>query len=138
MPMEPSVDRAVSEEAVLPGVDQVHSFTFRKCKLVRGRLVVRGEPEFYNLEEACSRFAPSGTVRAKINVLKAKTGDYLGLRKDIRSNFVIRNPTSDGDIRWLLQQYPEFKLRMGEVYLVHGHVIRRELADVTASEEDET
>jgi hypothetical protein len=91
---------------------------------------VRGEPETLQLQEAVRKLAPSGSRTAKINVLRLKTGDYIGLYKTRPLNFVIRNPTSDGDIRWLLQRSPNFKSLLGEMYFVQSVAKRRDLLEV--------
>jgi len=64
------------------------------------------------------------------NVARLRTGQYIGIRKKDRANFVIVNPTKDGDIRWLLAQRPDMANQISEVYLVEGVVIRRSVIDL--------
>jgi len=110
--------------------DDAHRLTVRRCKIVRRRLVPRGDSEVLNLPAAIEKLAPTRTPRAMANVAKARVGHFLGIRKKDRSNFVIINPTRDGDIRWLLAQRPDLANQISEVYLVEDVVIRRSMIDL--------
>ena len=109
-----------------------HQITVYKCRVKRSRIeVVDSEPQTLNLKEAVALLAPSGTHRARANVMGLKAGFYIGVKKSDSSNFVIVNPTSDGDIRWLLNDHPDFKKTVRDIYLVDGVRIRRNTIDLT-------
>jgi hypothetical protein len=107
-----------------------HLVTVRKCSLQRKRLFPDGESQTLNIKEAVSLLAPSRTRQARANVLKLKTGQFIGVKVVDSSNFVIVNPTNDGDIRWLLKQYPDLALQIRDVYLVESVTIRRNAIDL--------
>lgn len=111
-----------------------HILTIRKCALRRGRLLPSGDARDVNIKEAVALLAPSLTRLARANVLRAKTGQYVGVKSD-SSNFVIVNPTGDGDIRWLLRKYPDLQIQIREVYLVESVVIRRNAIDLPSDGE---
>lgn len=106
-----------------------HIVTVRKCEIRRRRLHPVGEPADLNIKEAVTLLAPSKTHLARTNILRAKTGQYVGVKSDL-SNFVIVNPTSDGDIRWLLRKYPDLPLFIRDIYLVESVTIRRNAIDL--------
>lgn len=106
-----------------------HVVTVRRCEIRRRRLHPVGEPESLNIKDAVALLAPSKTHFARTNILRAKTGQYVGVKSDL-SNFVIVNPTSDGDIRWLLRKHPEFPLFIRDIYLVEDVTIRRNAIDL--------
>jgi hypothetical protein len=111
-----------------------HILTVRKCVLRRGRLLPDPEVQDLNIKEAVAILAPSKTRLARTNVLRAKTGQYVGVKSD-SSNFVIVNPTGDGDIRWLLRKYPDLQFQIRDVYLVESVVIRRNAIDLPSDGE---
>lgn len=92
-----------------------------KCELKGNTLVERGEYFPLSINEAIQRLAPSGMPGAKFNVLKVKTGAYIGIwnRNGQIKNFIIHNPTDDGNITWLLDKLPELGASLIEVYLVN-------------------
>lgn len=111
-----------------------HVLTIRRCAVRRGRLVPDDEVQDLNIKEAVALLAPSKTRLARTNVLRAKTGQYVGVKSD-SSNFVIVNPTSDGDIRWLLKKHPDLQFQIRDVYLVESVVIRRNAIDLPSDGE---
>ena len=121
--MEETPTEAEEVEVPEPSL-RVHELTIRRCKLVAGRLVPRGDAEKLDLMDAICILAPRGTRNAKINVMRARRGDFIGLRNGAGSNFVIRNPTDDGDIRWLLNKSPGFEHSFSGIWLIQD-VIRR-------------
>lgn len=120
----------VTEETVSPIPVAAHTLKIRRCAFRRGHLVPEGDSEELTLDEAFRKLAPTGTRQARTNVVRVRTGQYLGLKPSNNSNFSIINPTTDGDIRWLFQQKPEMKSALKEVYLVEDVVIRRETVDL--------
>jgi hypothetical protein len=111
-----------------------HVLTVRSCVVRRGRLLSSDEVKDLNIKEAVALLAPSQTRLARANVLRAKSGQYVGVKTD-SSNFVIVNPTSDGDIRWLLRKFPDLQLQIRDVYLVESVVIRRNAIDLPSDGE---
>ena len=114
-----------------------HQVMIRRCEIRRKRLMPVGEVETLNLKEAVALLAPTESHRARANVMKLKAGQYVGVKSTDQSNFVIVNPTSDGDIRWLLQQNPELADSIRDIYLVDGVRIRRNTIDLTEVENGE-
>lgn len=108
-----------------------HKVSVRRCEIRRKRLVADSEVATLNLKEAVALLAPTGSHRGRANVMKLKAGQYIGVKNTDLSNFVIVNPTSDGDIRWLLQQNPDFIDSVRDIYLVDGVMIRRNTIDLT-------
>lgn len=132
-----SVEGVIGEEIVTPIGVAEHTLTIRRCKLRRGHLIPQqGESETatLTLDEAYARLAPTRTHQARTNVNRIRSGQYLGLREAVRpgdrSNFVIINPTTDGDVRWLFQKNPDMRMALKEVYLVEDVVIRRETVEL--------
>jgi hypothetical protein len=111
-----------------------HILTLRVCVVRRGRLLPSGDASDLNIKEAVALLAPTRARLARANVLRAKTGQYIGVKSD-SSNFVIVNPTSDGDIRWLLRKYPDLQMQIRDVYLVESVVIRRNAIDLPSDGE---
>jgi hypothetical protein len=111
-----------------------HIVTVRKCEIRRQRLLPVGDAQDLNIKEAVALLAPSKTHLARTNVLRIKTGQYVGVKSD-SSNFVIVNPTNDGDIRWLLRKHPDLPLFTREVYLVESVTIRRNAIDLKSDGE---
>jgi hypothetical protein len=107
-----------------------HVVTVRKCSFKRSRLFPEGEQQVLNLKEAVNLLAPSRTRVARANVLKLKTGQFIGIKSSDLSNFVIVNPTNDGDIRWLLRKRPDLQEHIRNVYLVESVAIRRNAIDL--------
>lgn len=107
-----------------------HLLTVRKCSLKRKRLFPEGESQTLNIKEAVSLLAPSQTRVGRSNVLKLKTGQFVGVKSSDLSNFVIMNPTGDGDIRWLLQKHPDLALQIRDVYLVESVTFKRNAIDL--------
>ena len=117
-----------------PLTENDHLLTVRPCSIRRGRLLPSGDAKDLNIKEAVAILAPSASPLARANVLKAKTGQYVGVKVD-SSNFVIVNPTSDGDIRWLLRKHPDLQTQIRDVYLVESVVIRRNVIDLPSDGE---
>lgn len=111
-----------------------HVLTLRLCVVRRGRLIPDGEAQDVNIKEAVALLAPSKTRLAMANVLRAKTGQYIGVKSD-SSNFVVVNPTSDGDIRWLLNRHTDLKFQIRDVYLIESVMIRRNAIDLPSDGE---
>ena len=107
-----------------------HMITVRRCSLMRKRLLPEGEPQALNLKEAVALLAPNKTRLGRANVLKLKTGQYVGVKSGNLSNFVIMNPTNDGDIRWLLKKHPDLASQIRDIYLVESVIIRRNAIDL--------
>lgn len=122
-------------ETPVPLDENDHMITVRRCDLRRRRLIPNNSPQDLNLVEAVGLLAPSKTRRALANVVKLKPGQYIGIKKSDSSNFVIVNPTRDGDIRWLLSERPDLANEIDSVYLVDGVRIRRNTIDLTKSED---
>lgn len=110
----------------IPG-ETSHTLAVVRCEVVRGFLVSRGAPELLSLAEAVRRLAPSKSRKALSNVIKAKTGNFIGV--SVSGNFLLINPTGDGDVRWLLNKRPEFESSLREIYRVDGVEIRRAVSD---------
>lgn len=98
-----------------------YTFYVTKCELRGGVLVERGNYFPLTIREVVAKFAPSKQSNAKANILKAKSGSYLGIcnKNGQVRNFVIYNPSDNGDIRWLLEKVPELESSIIEVYLVN-------------------
>lgn len=118
------------ENVVAPIPVAAHSLKIRRCDFKRGYLIPREDSEQLTLDQAFRRLAPTRTKEARTNVVRVRTGQYLGLKPRDKTNFLIINPTSDGDIRWLIQRKPEIKSELKEVYLVEDVVIRRKTVDL--------
>ena len=103
-------------------VEAVRRLTLCRCEIKVGRIRTTGTPEVLTLQEAMTRLAPSNTRRAKMNVINARVGWYIGLREQDPgkppSNFLFQNPTRGGDIRWILQEMPDFEEVVLDVYYV--------------------
>jgi hypothetical protein len=106
-----------------------HIVTVRKCEIRRQRLHPVGEAMELNIKEAIALLAPSGSRLARTNILRAKTGQFVGVKSD-SSNFVIVNPTTDGDIRWLLRKHPDLPMFVRDIYFVESATIRRNAIDL--------
>lgn len=113
-----------------PLSEKDHLITIRKCDVVRKRLHAVGESISLNLKEAVNLLAPSKSRLARLNVLKLKSGQYIGVKAKDLSNFVIVNPTDDGDIRWLLKKQPDIFSIVRDVYFVESVSIRRNAIDL--------
>ncbi len=102
------------------------------CKIRDGKLVGNGTVVSFTLREAAQKFAPSSEPRARANVLRAKRGNYIGMIKagKIYRNFLIVNPTDDGNIKWLLRKSPELEASISEIYLVDEIVNKRIALDL--------
>lgn len=103
-----------------------------KCSLRRGCLIPDGESFVLSLPEAIKKFVPMGSVIGKRNMINIRRGQYLGLRlvNGQPNNFLITNPTNDGDIRWLLNRNPEVEFSIQEVYLVDEVIKERDITDL--------
>jgi hypothetical protein len=112
-----------------------HTVTVRKCLLARKRLLPDGDPQTLNIKEAVALLAPNKTRLGRANVLRLKTGQYVGVKTNDLSNFVIVNPTNDGDIRWLLKKHPDLASQIRDVYLVESVTIRRNAIDLPSDGE---
>lgn len=108
-----------------------HQISICKCIIKKSRIVVTGEVETLNLKEAVDLLAPRKTHRAMFNVMKLRAGQYVGVKSTDQSNFIIVNPTRDGDIRWLLNDHPKLAEQVRDIYLVDGVKIRRNTIDLT-------
>jgi hypothetical protein len=130
-----------SSSPVLPGKfpepldENDHLVTVRRCSLTRKKLLPEGEPQTLNLKEAVALLAPSKTRLGLANVIRLKTGQYVGVKSGDLSNFVIVNPTNDGDIRWLLKKHPDLASQIRDVYLVESVTIRRNAIDLPSDGE---
>jgi len=124
------------EEFIIPVPldENDHQVMVRKCEIRRKRIMATGEIETLNLKEAVALLAPIQSHRARANVMKLRAGQYVGVKNTDLSNFIIVNPTSDGDIRWLLSKNPDFSDNVRDIYLVDGVKIRRNTVDLTDSE----
>jgi hypothetical protein len=107
-----------------------HLITVQKCVLKRQRLIPEGEQTVLNLKQAVQLLAPSKTRTARANVMKLKPGYFIGVKAGDKSNFVIVNPTSDGDIRWLLRKHPDLPVLVQDIYWVESVNIRRNAIDL--------
>lgn len=107
-----------------------HVITLQKCVFKRGRLIPGGDLMVLNLKEAVALLAPTRKHFARVNVMKLKPGHFIGVKSSDRSNFVIVNPTSDGDIRWLLRKQPDLPLWTRDIYMVESVSIRRNAIDL--------
>lgn len=113
-----------------PLTENDHVITVQKCALKRKRLLPEGESIVLNLKQAVALLAPSRTHLARANVMKLKPGYFIGVKAGDSSNFVIVNPTTDGDIRWLLRKYPDLPVLIRDVYWVESVVVRRNAIDL--------
>lgn len=107
-----------------------HVITVQKCALRRSRLFPEGDLITLNLKEAVALLAPSGRHYARVNVMKLKSGHFIGVKAGDKSNFVIVNPTTDGDIRWLLRKNPDLPVIARDIYYVESVSIRRNTIDL--------
>jgi hypothetical protein len=113
----------------IPHTEESHRIIIRRCKLKRKRLIPEGESETLNLIDAVRRLAPSGSPKGRANVLKLKPGQFVGVSSTDGTNFVIVNPTRDGDIRWLFERV-DIGPRLQEVYLVEDVMIENHTVDL--------
>jgi len=120
-------------KAPVPLDENDHQITVVKCRIRRSRIQSVGETQILNLKEAVALLAPSRTRKARANVMKLRAGQYVGVKSDDLSNFVIVNPTTDGDIRWLVNDHPDFPSKVRDIYYVDGVKIRRNTIDLTES-----
>ena len=120
-------------KAPVPLDENDHQITVVKCRIRRSRIQSVGETQILNLKEAVALLAPSRTRKARANVMKLRAGQYVGVKSDDLSNFVIVNPTPDGDIRWLVNDHPDFPSKVRDIYYVDGVKIRRNTIDLTES-----
>ena len=67
-----------AKELVAP----TRSLTVRRCEVRLGQVRKTGEREVLPLAEAMTRLAPSRSRRARMNVVNARVGWYIGLRDD--------------------------------------------------------
>lgn len=88
-----------------------------------------------NIKEAIALLAPNKTRQGRANVLKLKTGQFIGIKTSDKSNFVIVNPTNDGDIRWLLKHHPDLQMQIRDVYRVESVNFRRSVIDLPSDGE---
>lgn len=109
--------------------------TVRKCSFLRKKLLPDGESQTLNIKEAVALLAPNRTHLGRANVLRLKTGQFIGVKSSDLSNFVIVNPTNDGDIRWLLAKSPDLFSKVRDVYLVESVTIRRNTIDLPSDGE---
>lgn len=112
-----------------------HMVTVRKCSFLRKKLLPDGESQTLNIKEAVALLAPNRTHLGRANVLRLKTGQFIGVKSSDLSNFVIVNPTNDGDIRWLLAKSPDLFSKVRDVYLVESVTIRRNTIDLPSDGE---
>lgn len=114
------MNSATEDQHVIAARDSGYMLYVRKCKLHDGVLTPRGARSALTLKEAFAKFCSSAEQQAKANLLRARRGHYLGIRKkgNRLENFLIVNPTADGDVRWLLRKIPELEASIIEVYVV--------------------
>lgn len=102
--------------------EPVRTMTLCKCEVKAGRARKVGKPEVFTLSEAMNRLAPSRAHRARMNVVNVRAGWYIGLRDQgegkLPTNFLFKNPTGGGDVRWIIQEMPEFEDVVLELYYV--------------------
>jgi hypothetical protein len=123
----------VPDDFVIPVAldENDHQISVVKCRIKRSRIQSIGEVQTLNLKEAVALLAPSRSRIARANVMKLRAGQYVGVKTEDLSNFVIVNPTSDGDIRWLLSDHPNLAKNVRDIYYVDGVKIRRNTIDLT-------
>lgn len=131
-PMEPVESGDLS--ALLGAND--HTLVVRRCSLRRKRLYPDGEFMSLGINEALAMLAPSGAKQARLNVLRLRAGHFVGVRSDTDANFVIVNPTADGDIRWLLKKHPNLPDRVRDIYLVESVAIPRNAIDLPMEDDN--
>jgi len=107
-----------------------HLIGLRKCSFKRGRLIPSGDITVLNIKEAVALLAPTRKHYARVNVLKLKPGQFIGVKAGDLSNFVIVNPTTDGDIRWLLKTHPDLPVVVRDIYRVESVDVRRNTIDL--------
>lgn len=90
------------------------TISLRRCAIRAGRIVPFGETEKLPLQKAIGKLAPSQNAEARMNVLRARPGCFVGLFKTGK-NFLLVNPTSDGNIAWLLKKVPDFQVLVADV-----------------------
>lgn len=110
-----------------------HRITIKKCQIKNDKLIPTGEKEVLDIRDAIRKLAPSKSGKGIQNVVNAKSGHYIGLNSD-GTNFVIVNPTDDGDIRWLIRKKPELLDNISELYLVDDMEIKRNFIDLSKKE----
>jgi hypothetical protein len=126
-----TTEKADDFQAPVPLTESDHRVSVRKCLVKKEHLVFDGDVEDLDLKEAVALLAPTSSHRARFNVMKLKAGQYVGVKKSDLSNFVIVNPTGDGDIRWLVRDRPELLSDIRDIYYVDGVQIRRNTIDLT-------
>jgi hypothetical protein len=101
---------------------RISSISVKRCLIKNGHLLPRGDIIVLSVDKAFELMAPSKTSMAKMNILKAKTGNFIGISTN-NTNFRLVNQTTTGDIRWLLKKKPEFAEVTKEIYRVEDVVI---------------
>ncbi len=109
-----------------------HVIHLYRCHLIDGYLHKRGKRFSIGLREAAAKFAPSRDQVARQNVIAARKGDYLGMLSTggQQRNFLLKNRTPDGNIRWLLRRNPHLSTQISEIYLVDEVTIMRNTMDL--------
>lgn len=115
--------------------ESAHLVTVRKCSIRRSKLIPNEESLVLNIKEAVVLLAPNKTRQGRANVLKLKAGQFIGIKSSDKSNFVIVNPTNDGDIRWLLKHHPDLQMQIRDVYLVESVNFSRSVIDLPSDGE---
>lgn len=126
-----TTDTAEGFQTPTPLTEEDHTVSVRRCKVHKKHLVKDEEVKNLNLVEAVKLLAPTKSFKARANVMKLKAGFYIGVKESDSSNFVIVNPTRDGDIRWLLRDRPDLLEDIRHIYYVDGVQIRRNTIDLT-------
>lgn len=118
--------------------NEPYTISLQKCRLIGSRIIVRGGVEKLPIKEAIALLAPSKNKSDVTKVLKVKTGYFIGTlsrQPNIVRNFIIVNPTNDGDVRWLLRKNNGFEKALKEIYKVVDVSIPKEAYDVTGDPE---
>lgn len=121
------IEAGTQEAEKAKASEPTRMLTVFKCEIILGVARTVGKSEEITISEAMERFAPSKNRRARMNVINVRSGWYIGLREDKAGeapvNFIFKNPTKGGNIRWILEQNPEFEELVLELYYVKDVVI---------------
>jgi len=108
------------------------SITVRRCSLVVSKLVPKGESITLDMHQALRKFVAGNTPSGRSNLLRARSGCFLGIIKIDKGerNFLLINPDMKNDIGWLLRKSPEIEKSIKEVYRVDDVIIPRNAIDL--------
>lgn len=133
--IEAVIDDSNGDVGGIPALLDDHTITVRECSIKRNRLIPDGKSQELSLINAIKLLAPSHTSVGRSNVTKLKVGFFIGVKSGDLSNFVIVNPTSDGDIRWLIKKQPDLVAKIRNVYIVESVFLRRNVIDLPSDGE---